>query len=120
MLMCLQDKVFRVTIANTDPIVFYSSQGDECPKGMVGIVNPNDKETLDDYKKRAGALARGVTPGQSTYGGELAGNTAPSPTGSKNNDKDNKDGKDGKSAAGTLLIPLLTLVTSLGAIIFTA
>ncbi|KID92372.1 extracellular serine-rich protein [Metarhizium guizhouense ARSEF 977] len=110
-------KVFRVTMNNTDPMAFYSSQGDECPKGMVGMVNPSGTETLDDYKKRAGGLARGVTPGNSPYGGDVTGNASPSPSGSKNGDKDKGD----KSGAGALRASLLALATTAwGAIILSA
>ncbi|KAK2590543.1 hypothetical protein QQS21_011776 [Conoideocrella luteorostrata] len=106
-------KVFRVTVSNGDPLVFYSSQEAECPKGMVGIVNANDKQTLDDYKKRAGELARGVTPGTSSYGGELADNKS---SGSKSNDGGKKDEKNDKSAANTLRAPFATIVAILGAV----
>lgn len=110
------DKVFRVTVNNTNPLPFYSSQGDECPKGMVGIINPTDKESLDDYKKRAGELARGVTPGTAIYGGELAANKGSG----KTNDKDGKGGsKDEKSSVGELKAHL-TLGAAVAAVAFIA
>lgn len=90
--------MFRVALNNTDPLVFYSSQGDECSKGMVGIVNANDNHTLQNYRMRAGQLARGVTPGTSSYGGELADAKASGK--SKSKDKDREDGKHNESHSG--------------------
>ncbi|EGR52046.1 uncharacterized protein TRIREDRAFT_55443 [Trichoderma reesei QM6a] len=89
------DKVFRVEVNGTDPIAFYSSQGNECASGMVGIVNPSANQTLADYKKRASALARSVTPGRKPYGGEIADNDS-----SDDDDGDDDDSKDGSSSGG--------------------
>ncbi|KAG6011507.1 hypothetical protein E4U54_008052 [Claviceps lovelessii] len=61
---CEDENVFRVTWTNTEPVVFYSSQGDECSKGMVGIINPNEKQTLQSYKTRASQLSTCVQPGK--------------------------------------------------------
>ncbi|KAG6028694.1 hypothetical protein E4U41_000609 [Claviceps citrina] len=87
------DKVFRVKLADANPLVFYSSQGDECSRGMVGIVNPNDEQTLQSYKWRASQLATGVTPSTSFYGGELADEKASNKTNDQNQGKkdDNAD-----------------------------
>ncbi|PFH55539.1 hypothetical protein XA68_18083 [Ophiocordyceps unilateralis] len=71
-------KVFRVTVNNADPIPFYSSQGDECPHGMVGIINPNGERTLDKYRDQAKSLSRAVSPSSNSYGGDLAENSDPS------------------------------------------
>lgn len=93
-----QDKVFRVTLNNTEPLAYYSSQGNECASGMVGIVNPSGNKTLDDYKSRASKLARGVTPGKTSYGGEVAdkSSSADDSNDSKGNGKGDSKG-DGKS-----------------------
>ncbi|PTB80658.1 hypothetical protein M440DRAFT_1419207 [Trichoderma longibrachiatum ATCC 18648] len=88
------DKVFRVEVNGTDPIAFYSSQGNECASGMVGIVNPSANQTLADYKKRASALARSVTPGRKPYGGDIADNDS-------SDDDDDDDSKGGKSGSGS-------------------
>ncbi|PTB70882.1 hypothetical protein BBK36DRAFT_1137529 [Trichoderma citrinoviride] len=88
------DKVFRVEVNGTDPIPFYSSQGNECASGMVGIVNPSANQTLADYKKRASALARSVTPGRTSFGGEIADNDS-------SDDDDGDDSKDGSSGSGS-------------------
>ncbi|KAL7814160.1 hypothetical protein V8C44DRAFT_38579 [Trichoderma aethiopicum] len=88
------DKVFRVEVNGTDPIAFYSSQGNECASGMVGIVNPSANQTLADYKKRASALARSVTPGRKPFGGEIADNDS-------SDDDDDDDSKGGKSGSGS-------------------
>lgn len=81
-------------VNGTDPIAFYSSQGNECASGMVGIVNPSANQTLADYKKRASALARSVTPGRKPYGGEIADNDS-------SDDDDDDDSKGGKSGSGS-------------------
>ena len=110
------DKVFRVTVANGDPIVFYSSQGDECSKGMAGIVNPDDKHTLEGYQGRAKQLARAVTPGLHSFGGELAENNekdkGKSPSGDKNSTKtDNSAGRMlGAPVAGVIAAAAVQLV----------
>jgi hypothetical protein len=111
----LQPKIFRVTVNNTESIVYYSSQNDECSKGMVGIVNPNNTQTWDDYKKRASELAKGVTPSGSSYGGTVVDNPempSPSPAGSKDKDKDGKK----SSAAGAARAPFFALAFALGTI----
>jgi len=56
------DKVFRVTINNTDPIVFYCTQGQHCAKGMVGVVNPSGDKTLAGYVAKAGSVSKAVAP----------------------------------------------------------
>ncbi|KAH6607723.1 hypothetical protein Trco_004036 [Trichoderma cornu-damae] len=99
------DKVFRVVVNGTDPIPFYSSQGDECASGMVGIINPKGNITLADYKKRASALARSVSPGRTPFGGEIADNESPgnstdggSSNGSSSGSDGGKDGSGGSSS----------------------
>ncbi|KAF7552966.1 hypothetical protein G7046_g7253 [Stylonectria norvegica] len=111
------DKVFQVTINSTDPIPFYSSQGDECAKGMVGIVNPSSNKTLDDYKKRASELSSGVTPGKATFGGKLVDSGD-----ADSDDKDDKSesSKDDKDAAGSLRVPLFGVLGALGLAVFLA
>ncbi|KAH6895353.1 hypothetical protein B0T10DRAFT_557574 [Thelonectria olida] len=82
------DKVFQVTINDTEPLVFYSSQDDECAQGMVGIVNPSQNKTLSDYEDHASELSQGVTPGRTSYGGKLVDS---SDAGSDKNSKDSTD-----------------------------
>lgn len=84
---------------------------------MVGIINPNDKKTLDDYKKRASGLARGVTPGKSSYGGEMGEGKSATPTGGNSNDKGDKGGMN---AAGALRAPIVSVVAILGVIAYAA
>ncbi|UKZ47092.1 hypothetical protein TrVGV298_001306 [Trichoderma virens] len=90
------DKVFRVEVNGTDPIPFYSSQGNECAGGMVGIINPKGNQTLDDYKKRASVLARSVSPGKKPFGGEIADND----NSSNSTSSDGDNGKGGSSGSG--------------------
>jgi uncharacterized membrane protein YgcG len=99
-----QDKVFRVTVNGTDPTPFYSSQGNECSGGMVGIINPSKNQTLADYKKRASALARAVSPGRTAFGGEIAdndddsSNSTSSSGGGKGGSSSSSGGKGGSSS----------------------
>ncbi|KAL7963017.1 hypothetical protein V8C34DRAFT_300942 [Trichoderma compactum] len=100
------DKVFRVEINGTDTIPFYSSQGNECAGGMVGIINPKGNQTLDDYKKRASALARSVSPGRNSFGGEIADNDSSSNSTSGDGDNgssggSSNNGKGGSSGSGS-------------------
>ncbi|KAJ4310358.1 hypothetical protein N0V84_011006 [Fusarium piperis] len=100
------DQVFRVTVNDTEPLPFYSSQGKECPSGMVGIINPSDNKTLDEYKKEAAKLSSGVSPGRAVFGGKLVdGDDADS---DDSDDKDSSKSKDGDkdNAAGALGAPL--------------
>ncbi|KAJ2971799.1 hypothetical protein NQ176_g7520 [Zarea fungicola] len=104
------DKVFRVKVVNTDPMPFYSSQENECANGMVGIINPNTNQTLDDYKSRASNLARAVTPGIAVYGGDLVDkDSSVDNNGATVNSTDSKtNGKDGKTnSAGILKVSTL-------------
>ncbi|KAM3466838.1 hypothetical protein MY5147_008942 [Beauveria neobassiana] len=98
-------KVFRVEVDNTDAMIFYSSQGNACASGMVGIVNPSKDKSLQDYKSRASKLSEGVSPGHAAFGGELA-DKGSSHDDSKSDDKDaqggkksgDKPGQDGKKS----------------------
>ncbi|KAK5998345.1 Extracellular serine-rich protein [Cladobotryum mycophilum] len=114
-------KVFRVTLNSTAPTVFYSTQGNECAKGMVGIINPNATVTLDDYKKRASTLSEGVSPRTTPFGGVLADNngsgssSSPSPAPSsgsngKGGDKKNAAVSVHASAAGLFGVAVLAAI----------
>jgi len=115
--------VFRVTINSTDPIAFYSSQDTECSEGMVGIINPDDDHTLDDYKERASELSgKGNSP-PDAYGGELVedddsndnGNDDNDDNSSDNNDDNNDDNSNDNnddSAAGAFSIPVFGLLSA--------
>ncbi|RSL67734.1 hypothetical protein CEP54_003142 [Fusarium duplospermum] len=106
------DKVFRVTVNDTEPLPFYSSQGKECPNGMVGIINPSENKTLDDYKEEAAKLSSGVTPGRTVFGGKLVDEDDADSDDSDSKDSDDKDsseskdGDDKDNAAGALGAPL--------------
>ncbi|KAM0426155.1 hypothetical protein ACHAPT_008499 [Fusarium lateritium] len=106
------DKVFRVTVNDTEPLPFYSSQGKECPGGMVGIINPDSKKTLASYKKEAAKLSSGVNPAKAAFGGEFVdSDDAGSDDDKDSDDKDSSESKDGDSkdkdnAAGALGAPL--------------
>ncbi|XWW99419.1 hypothetical protein V2A60_007429 [Cordyceps javanica] len=112
-------KVFRVQVNTTETVVFYSSQGNECASGMVGIVNPGGNKTLEDYKSRASKLSKGVTPGNATFGGELADKDSSGDSSDKDGKDDKKGGKDDKkNSAGTLQISTLALGSVFGAALY--
>ncbi|CAI4220053.1 unnamed protein product [Parascedosporium putredinis] len=56
------DKVFRVQINDTEPIVFYSTQDNECSEGMIGAVNLASNDDLNEYREKASSLSRAVAP----------------------------------------------------------
>ncbi|KAG5942515.1 hypothetical protein E4U60_007228 [Claviceps pazoutovae] len=129
-------KVFRVSLANEDPLVFYSSHADDCSRGMVGIVNPNEQQNLENYMMRASLLSQDMIPdvvchGEETYGGQLAdeevagkctdttikGNITDVTPGSKKNEthKGNEEiagGKGHVSAVQMLEVPLLAVAVA--------
>ncbi|KAF7546416.1 hypothetical protein G7Z17_g8447 [Cylindrodendrum hubeiense] len=112
------DKIFRVTVNETEPIAFYSSQGNECAEGMVGIVNPSKNKTLNDYKERASELSKAVTPGRAIYGGKLIdsddadSNDDDSQDSSKSDTDDSSDDDD--NTAQSLQIPVFGLLGAIG------
>lgn len=104
-------------INNTEPIVFYSSVGKQCPDGMVGIINPNDEMTLDEYRDNAAGLATSVSPGRDAYGGEKTEDAENDPEDNDdddNDDKNNDNGQDGGSGAGAVAAPVLSLLAAVG------
>jgi len=82
----MSDRVFTITIKNTDPIWFYCSQEGHCEGGMVGVINPEKGgSTLSQYKAGAAKAQRVETPkepqgGQWVMegGGGSQNNTGPS------------------------------------------
>ncbi|KAK3318861.1 hypothetical protein B0H66DRAFT_603428 [Apodospora peruviana] len=64
-------QVFRVTINDTQPIVFYCSQntGTHCKKGMFGVVNAGVELTLEPYAKAANGSDSAGSPEGGPYGG---------------------------------------------------
>lgn len=80
---------------------------------MVGIINPSKNQTLEDFKKRASALARSVSPGRTSFGGEIADNDDSSNSTSGGNSSSgsgsDKDGKDNGSVSLSVSIGALAL-----------
>lgn len=102
--------VFRITVNTQEPMPFYSSQAEECPHGMVGIINPSGDKTLDKYRDKAKALARAVSPsGLDFYGGDLKENSDPSA-------QRNPDGtaKTVRAAASGQAVPVAALAVAGG------
>ncbi|KAF5020501.1 hypothetical protein F66182_7464 [Fusarium sp. NRRL 66182] len=111
------DQVFQVTVNNTEPTPFYSSQDKECADGMVGIINPDSNKTLADYKERASELSSGVTPGRQVFGGELVdADDADSDDSNEGNDdsSSSNSNQDGDNAADTLGAPFAGIIAALG------
>ncbi|KAK3386432.1 hypothetical protein B0H63DRAFT_558151 [Podospora didyma] len=65
--------VFRVTINSTDPIIFYSSVGNQCLHGAFGVVNPTcASEMLKQYKQNVDAVLPSATrPSGDAFGGQI-------------------------------------------------
>ena len=107
-------------INNTEPIAFYSSVGKQCPDGMVGIINPNNEMTLDEYRDNAAGLATSVSPGRDAYGGEKTEDAENDPEDNDVDDNDDNDdmnddnGQDGGSGAGAVAAPVISLLAAVG------
>ncbi|KAK7713246.1 hypothetical protein SLS64_004495 [Diaporthe eres] len=72
--------VFRVTVNDTDPIIYYCSQngpefGNHCKDhGMAGVVNEPDVSRLQEYRDAAASVNTSVTPDSEPFGGVFAVN----------------------------------------------
>lgn len=75
-----QPTVFRVTVNDTQPIVYYCSQndpdlGNHCKdSGMAGVVNQPDLTKLQTYRDAAALVNTSITPSSSPFGGVFAAN----------------------------------------------
>ena len=92
---------------------------------MVGLINPSSNKTLDDYKKRASGLSTGVSPGNGSFGGKFVDSDD---SDDKSDDKDSSgddknstssdnggdDSKDDKGAAGSIRVPVFSLLAVVG------
>lgn len=94
---------------------------------MVGIINPNDDKTLDDYRERASELASGVSPGRDAYGGEVTDSddqdnddSNDDNTDDANEDNDADDSDDDGNAAGGFKVPVLSLLSAVAVAFFMA
>lgn len=76
----VQSTVFRVTVNDTDPIVYYCSQnapefGNHCKDhGMAGVINEPDVSKLQGYRDAAALVDTSVTPDSDPFGGVFAEN----------------------------------------------
>ncbi|KAM5345332.1 hypothetical protein ACJ41O_011194 [Fusarium nematophilum] len=91
---------FRVRVNNTDPIFFYCGAPGSCVKyHMMGVVNPSDNQTLDDWLDKAKDVDFQLTPGEPWPTEE----GFPSPTatsGGASSDGDNSEDDDDDSSKG--------------------
>lgn len=90
---------------------------------MVGIINPDDDHTLDDYRERAADLAdKGNSPSES-YGGELVNDDDDNSDDNSNDDDNNDDSNsddssdsndddDDGNAAGAFSVPVFGLLSA--------
>ena len=75
-----QSTVFRVTVNDTKPIVYYCSQngadfGNHCKDhGMAGVINEPDVSRLQEYRDAAASVNTSVTPDSAPFGGVFAEN----------------------------------------------
>lgn len=116
--------MFRVKINNTEPMFFYSSQGKECPDGMVGIINGNSTRNLKDYKDQASKVSSGTDgapQGAGPYGGELVDNKGGSgDDDDSDSSKKGGDDDDDEDAAGVIRVPTFGLLAAVGLVFFLA
>ncbi|KAI9862987.1 MAG: hypothetical protein M1813_004160 [Trichoglossum hirsutum] len=90
------DKVFQVTVNNTDPIWYYCSTSTHCKSGMVGVINPpSSGNTIDAFANNA-KNAQVVKP--SSNGPD--GGTFVSPGGNSSNSSASATNTSGGSATG--------------------
>jgi len=70
------NKVFTVTINDTNPIWFYCSTPGHCQAGMVGVINPgSSSNTLNGYRSAAGNAGTSSQP-DSVQGGVIQDGSA--------------------------------------------
>ena len=97
---------------------------------MVGIINPDDKHTVDEYKKTAAQQSSGLSPGREAFGGEVVDadddkddddendkNDKDDKNGDKDDDKDDGDDDgddDGEDAAGSFHVPVFSMLAAVG------
>ncbi|KAK3687181.1 extracellular serine-rich protein [Podospora appendiculata] len=108
------NKVFRVTVNDTSPVVFYCSQNSHqhCTAGMVGVVNSNN-DSLNAYKTAAAKIPTALSPAE-VFGGVLGPRPtetalAPATTAASSNGASRGGGAGAVGAAltvGTLLFGL--------------
>ncbi len=119
-----QNQTFRVTVTNTDPTPFYSSQGDECIRGMVGIINPNNDKTLEKYRSKAVTLAGSITPGNNAYGGDMVDSNSNTDntgnTGCNAGGNSPKNGNPARGMAGVVQLPITCLLGALSMAVWMA
>ncbi|KAJ4425086.1 hypothetical protein N0V82_000140 [Gnomoniopsis sp. IMI 355080] len=72
-------QVFRVTVNDTDPFVYYCSQNasshNHCKAGMYGFVNQPDQGVIDTYSTAANDSSINISPDTEAFGGTFAANS---------------------------------------------
>ncbi|PKS11258.1 hypothetical protein jhhlp_003019 [Lomentospora prolificans] len=100
------DKVFRVKINDTEPIVFYSTQDRECSEGMIGAINVASEDQLNEYREKASSLSKAVAP-RNVFGGEVADADSSSDDDNNKDDDNNDDNNDGEGAGTSVRAGLI-------------
>ncbi|MCJ1396452.1 hypothetical protein MMC18_009342 [Xylographa bjoerkii] len=63
---------FVLAVNSTQPLYFYSSQGQECQQGMVGVINPNNSTSQSAYAATAAnSTSNSTAPPTGPMGGIL-------------------------------------------------
>lgn len=68
--------MFRVTVNNTDPMVYYCSQNgsvanSHCQGGMIGFVNQPEESEVTAYTSAAADSSVNISPNEGPFGGVL-------------------------------------------------
>lgn len=53
---------FTIQVNDTNPIWFYCSTSGHCQAGMVGVINPPQGQSVQDYAKAAGSASSNPSP----------------------------------------------------------
>lgn len=69
-----------MTLQDTDPKVFYCSQGQHCKSGMVGVINGLGNRTFEAYKGLAAEVSSVGNPSGGVKGGSFEALQAAAPT----------------------------------------
>lgn len=88
------DMVFQVEVSDTNPVVFYCSQGRHCQNGMFGMINGDDS-LLSSYTTLAQAASNNASPDSATaFGGTVTAmsDSDDQPTGDDSNENDSGAG----------------------------
>jgi len=100
------DMTYLITVNDTNPIWFYCSQSNHCVSdGMVGVVNPPDGKTAQDFANAAKSVSSASAPASAVGGTStslLPGSTV---TPSSSNNSNNSNSNSSNSATTSSSTP---------------